>query len=171
MQGKRDRERRTEGPPRPPDWRECSLLTSPTPNFRFETRNGNAEKASDFLPFSECGRGSRSPMVSEKERPRRAFQAEFGGQTGVARPHLAADTKCRKGRQLLDKIRPSARGHWSGERQFDDGNMVEEASLKNKPSPLVDEVREFEDECGWSRVHAPVRHGRSPRGLPITGSH
>jgi len=37
----------------------------------------------------------------------------------------------------------------SGERRFDDRNMVEETVLRIEPSPDVDEVREFdpEDAC------------------------
>jgi hypothetical protein len=38
--------------------------------------------------FSTCGRGGTSPDVSEKERPRSAFQGRKGGENGAPRPHV-----------------------------------------------------------------------------------
>ncbi len=48
--------------------------------------------------------------------------------------------------------------------------MVEEPALRNKPSPDVDEVREFDPECGWSRLLCPASRDQALRAVAITGS-
>ena len=50
---------------------------------------------------------------------------------------------------------PKAQGLKHAERPSQEGTVVEGTVFRNELSPDVDEVREFEDECGWSRL---LRH-------------
>jgi len=62
-----------------------SKASSPTPNCPLKTRKGTAEKTSNFLALSECGRGGRSPVVPERQRAR-SPHLRGSGEASTLRP-------------------------------------------------------------------------------------